>query len=125
VVISDRAYNPDQLNITPGTTVTFVNNGTGPHTATAYNNLFDTGVLEQGESLEVYFEGAGTVTYHDALNPDMQGSIIVGEDVGGEDTAPQKREAAEDEEEDEEEADNESSSEADEQDTESDEPAED
>src|SRR5215208_7077496 len=78
VDITDDAFDPSELNIAAGTTVTFVNNGTGPHTATADNNLFDTGELEQGESLDVYLEGAGSVTYHDELNPDMTGSITVG-----------------------------------------------
>ena len=78
VDITDDAFDPSELNIAPGTTVTFVNNGTGPHTATADNKLFDTSQLEQGQSLDVYFEGAGSVTYHDELNPDMKGSITVG-----------------------------------------------
>jgi len=44
VDISNHAFNPAQLNVAPGTTVTFVNNDTEPHTATADNGLFDTGV---------------------------------------------------------------------------------
>jgi plastocyanin len=79
VDISDRAFNPAQLNITPGTTVRFVNSDTEAHTATADNDLFDTGELEPGESLEIYFEGTGSVTYHCELHPDMKGSIVVGE----------------------------------------------
>src|SRR5918998_3932521 len=43
VDISNHAFNPAQLNVAPGTTVTFVNNDTEPHTATADNGLFDTG----------------------------------------------------------------------------------
>src|SRR5918998_4559710 len=35
VDISNLAFNPAQLNVAPGTTVTFVNNDTVPHTATA------------------------------------------------------------------------------------------
>jgi plastocyanin len=79
VDISNHAFNPAQLNVAPGTTVTFVNNDTEPHTATADNGLFDTGVLQPGQSLDVYLDGAGTVTYHCELHPDMQGSIVVGE----------------------------------------------
>ena len=45
--------------------------------------------------MEVYFEGAGTVTYHDDLHPDMKGSIVVGEGAGEEDSAPQKGTAEE------------------------------
>src|SRR5215204_1699869 len=79
VDIRDHAFNPAQLNVAPGTTVTFVNNDTEPHTATADNGLFDTGVLEPGSSFDVFFDGSGTVTYHCELHPDMQGSIVVGE----------------------------------------------
>src|ERR687898_1486132 len=79
VDIRDHAFNPAQLNVAPGTTVTFVNNDTEPHTATADNGLFDTGVLEPGSSFDVFLDGSGTVTYHCELHPDMQGSIVVGQ----------------------------------------------
>src|ERR671915_1744312 len=79
VDIRDHAFNPAQLNVAPGTTVTFVNNDTEPHTATADNGVFDTGVLEPGQSLDVFLDGSGTVTYHCELHPEMQGSIVVGE----------------------------------------------
>ena len=79
VDIRDHAFNPAQLNVAPGTTVTFVNNDIEPHTATADNGLFGTGVLEPGYSFDVFLEGSGTVTYHCELHPDMQGSIVVGE----------------------------------------------
>src|SRR5919112_1362309 len=79
VDISNHAFNPAQLNVAPGTTVTFVNNDTEPHTATADNGLFDTGVLQPGSSFDVFLDGSGTVTYHCELHPDMQGSIVVGE----------------------------------------------
>src|ERR671911_1404487 len=79
VDIRDHAFNPAQLNVAPGTTVRFVNNDTEPHTATADNGLFDTGVLEPGSSFDVFLDGSGTVTYHCGLHPDMQGSIVVGQ----------------------------------------------
>jgi plastocyanin len=89
VDIHDHAFDPAQLNVAPGTTVTFVNNDIEPHTATADNGLFDTGVLEPGYSFDVFFDGAGTVTYHCELHPDMQGSIVVGQaaEAGGEEGA--------------------------------------
>jgi plastocyanin len=91
VDIRDHAFNPAQLNVAPGTTVTFVNNDTEPHTATADNGLFDTGVLEPGSSFDVFFDGSGTVPYHCELHPHMQGSIVVGpasEAGGAEGTNP-------------------------------------
>ncbi len=84
VDIRNLAFEPAQLNIASGTTVRFVNKDPEWHTATADNELFDTGPLEAGESFEVYFEGAGTVTYHCELHPDMKGSIVVGEGGAGE-----------------------------------------
>jgi plastocyanin len=91
VNIYNHAFDSAQLNVASGTTVRFVNKDTEAHTATADNNLFDTGVLEPGESFKVYFEGSGTVTYHCELHPDMKGSIVVGKGGGGEDTTPQKQ----------------------------------
>ena len=90
VNIYNHAFDSAQLNVASGTTVRFVNKDTEAHTATADNNLFDTGVLEPGGSFKVYFEGSGTVTYHCELHPEMKGSIVVGEG-GGEDTTPQKQ----------------------------------
>ena len=105
VNIYNHAFDPAQLNVASGTTVRFVNKDTEPHTATADNDLFDTGELEPGGSFKVYFEGSGTVTYHCELHPDMKGVIVVGEGGGGEDPTAEKRTA--------EEAPNEPSSEAD------------
>src|SRR5215211_9109686 len=79
VEIRNNAFIPAQLNVAPGTTVTFVNRDDVPHTATSDNKLFDSGELAPGASFPVVLEGAGTVTYHCELHPEMQGSIVVGE----------------------------------------------
>ena len=79
VEIRNNAFIPDQLNVAPGTTVTFVNRDSVPHTATSDNKLFDSGQLAPGASYPVVLDGAGTVTYHCKLHPEMQGSIVVGE----------------------------------------------
>ena len=89
VEIRDHTFNPAQLNVAPGTTVRFVNNDTEPHTATADNGAFDTGVLQPGYSSEVFLDGSGTVPYHCELHPDMQGSIVVGEAGEAEGTTTQ------------------------------------
>ena len=94
VDINDLGFAPPQLNIAPGTRVMFINNGEEAHTATADNEVFDTGKLERGESTWVYLRGSGTVTYHDQLHPDLRGSIVVGA-AGGEDTTTQKGMAGE------------------------------
>ena len=95
VDINALAFDPPQLNIAPGTRVFFVNTDTKPHSVAADKGVFNTGRLEPGDSSWVLFEGAGSVTYHDELNPDMKGRIVVREGVGAEDTAPQKGTAEE------------------------------
>jgi len=91
VDVSDRAFDPSLLNIAPGTRVMFLNTGVEPHTVTADNEVFNLERLEPGDSSWVLLEGAGTVTYHDELNPNMKGSIVVGKDGGAGDTTPQKQ----------------------------------
>ena len=78
VDIRDHAFNLARLNVAPGTTVRFVNNDTEPHTATADNGLFDTGVLQPGSSFEAFLDGSGTANYHCELHPDMKGTVVVG-----------------------------------------------
>src|SRR5215217_7416587 len=73
VEIRNNAFNPAQLHVAPGTTVTFVNNDTVPHTATSDNGAFDTKELPPGYSMDVFLDGEGTVPYHDELHPDMKG----------------------------------------------------
>ena len=94
VDINALAFDPPHLNIAPGTRVFFVNTDTKAHSVAADKGVFNTGRLEPGDSSWVLFEGAGSVTYHDELNPDMKGRIVVREGVGGEDAAPRGEDAA-------------------------------
>jgi plastocyanin len=78
VSIEDNFFEPADAAIEPGDTVTWTNNGAVPHTVTAENGLFDSGVLEPGESYTVDFDGQGTVAYYCTLHPEMRGSLTVG-----------------------------------------------
>lgn len=85
VEILNNAFNPPQLNVAPGTTVTFVNRDSVPHTATSDNKLFDL-EIPPGSSYPVVLEGEGTVPYHCELHPEMKGTIVVGDGSGAEGT---------------------------------------
>ena len=85
VEIRNNAFNPAQLHVAPGTTVTFVNNDNVPHTATSDTKLFDL-EIPPGSSYPVVLEGEGTVPYHCELHPEMKGSIVVGDGSGAEGT---------------------------------------
>jgi plastocyanin len=85
VGIGDNFFDPPDAAVEPGTTITWTNNGARPHTVTADDGSFDSGVLNPGDSYTVAFDGQGTVRYHCTIHPQMRGSVIVG---GGSGTAP-------------------------------------
>jgi plastocyanin len=78
VSIQDFFFSPADVTVEPGTTVTWVNEGTVPHTVTSDDGQFDSGVLMPGDSYTVMFKGRGTITYHCAIHPSMTGSVTVG-----------------------------------------------
>ncbi len=87
VEIDDRTFDPSQLDVGAGTTVTWTNGDTEAHTVTADNGLFDSGVLEPGQSYSTWLGGSGTVSYHSETDLDMKGSVLVGGVSGGGETS--------------------------------------
>jgi plastocyanin len=84
VSIQDFFFDPADAAVDSGTTVMWINEGNEPHTVTADDGSFDSGVLNPGDSFMVTFLGSGTMTYHCEIHPGtMMGSITVGEGSGG------------------------------------------
>ena len=83
VNIGDNFFDPPNAAVEPGSTITWTNNGDEPHTVTADDGSFDSGMLNPGDSYTVAFDGQGTVTYHCAIHPEMRGSVTVGGGGGG------------------------------------------
>jgi plastocyanin len=83
VGIGDNFFDPPDAAVEPGSTITWTNNGARPHTVTADDGSFDSGVLNPGDSYTVAFDGQGTVTYFCAIHPEMRGSVTVGGSGGG------------------------------------------
>ncbi len=83
VKIADFKYHPNPVNVGVGDTVTWTNEDSEPHTATANNASFDTGTLDQGESGSHTFNKAGTFKYTCTIHPDMKASVVVGGGGGG------------------------------------------
>jgi plastocyanin len=86
VAIKDGTFDPEQLEVAAGTTVTWTNGDTEAHTVTADNGLFDSGVIEPGRYYSTWFGGSGTVEYHSKTDPDVKGSVVVGGASGGGET---------------------------------------
>src|SRR5215218_6277341 len=92
VNIGDNFFDPPDVAVEPGSTITWTNKGDEPHTVTADDGSFDSERLNPGDSYTVAFGGQGTVTYHCEIHPDeMRGSVTVG--VGG-GTAPAEEQPA-------------------------------
>ena len=77
VDIRDLAFDPSDIEVAVGTTVTWVNNDTVPHTATASDGAFDSGVFDPEERFSYTFDETGRVDYSCLLHPEMQGSVTV------------------------------------------------
>ena len=81
-------YEPTNLEVKKGSTITFLNNDAVPHTATStldelgsltpsiYDG-FDTGLLKVNEKSEITLDEEGTFNYFCTIHPFMQGSLTV------------------------------------------------
>lgn len=78
VRITNFEFVPANLTIAAGDSVTFINEDSAPHTATADSGAFDTGRLRQGQSATLTFNGGGSFPYFCAVHPRMRGSLSVG-----------------------------------------------
>lgn len=77
VQISNFNFSPATLTVKIGDTVTWTNQDSMGHSATADDKSFDTGVFGQGKSGTVTLSKAGTYPYHCSVHPSMHGTIIV------------------------------------------------
>jgi plastocyanin len=77
VSIVDYSFSPGTTTVHVGDTITWTNTGKQPHTATANDNSFNTGILRNGQSASHTFSAAGTFTYYCVVHPFMHGTVVV------------------------------------------------
>ena len=81
VSIQDFFFDPDQLTVAPGTTVTWVNEGEAPHTVTSTDGKeLDSATLQPGDTYSFTFkdDDAGeTYAYQCTIHPQMTASVSV------------------------------------------------
>lgn len=77
VTIADFNYEPADLAVAAGTTVTFTNEDGFAHTVTAKDKSFDSGNLDEGATFEHTFEEPGTYAYLCAIHNSMTGTVTV------------------------------------------------
>ena len=81
VSIQDFFFDPGQLSVAPGTTVTWVNEGQAPHTVTSTDGKeLDSATLQPGDTYTFTFDegDAGeTYAYQCTIHPQMTASVTV------------------------------------------------
>lgn len=75
VTIQGFAFQPAELEIAAGDTVSFTNADNAPHTATALDGSFDTGRLNAGDSGSITVAEAGSYEFKCNFHPAMRGTI--------------------------------------------------
>ena len=96
VEIADFTFSPGTVEVAVGTTVTWTNNDSAPHTVTADDGAFDSGELAQGDTFGMTFDTAGTYSYFCEIHPQMTASVVVTEAEDEAADAADEDEAADD-----------------------------
>ncbi len=78
VQIQGNAFTPPQIQVAVGAIVTWTNLDTVPHSVTAIDGSFDSGMLDPGEEWVHAFAAAGTFGYTSSTNSTMQAIVVVG-----------------------------------------------
>ena len=77
VAIRDFAFAPGNLEVPVGATVTWTNYDDLPHTATAKDESWDTGILNKGDTKTISFDKAGEFEYYCKVHPNMIARLTV------------------------------------------------
>jgi plastocyanin len=75
VSITATGFNPDDVTVKPGDTVTWKNNDTANHQVVADRGEFKSPVLKPGNTYSFRFELEASYAYHDAMKPSSVGTV--------------------------------------------------
>jgi plastocyanin len=75
--LGKAAFMPDALTVPAGTTVTWTNTDSIPHTSTSDAKGWDSGIVGPGQQFTVSLQTPGTYSYHCTLHPGMVGTVVV------------------------------------------------
>jgi plastocyanin len=77
IKIENFTFNPAEITIKPGTTVTWQNGDDIPHSIVEDNAKFRSKALDAGETFSMAFANAAEIGYFCGLHPRMKGKIVV------------------------------------------------
>jgi plastocyanin len=83
VYVSMKAaqFNPERISVPVGTTIVWTNDESIPHTVTAGDESWDSGVLQEGASYTLTFDTPGNYCYYCVLHPGHAGEPCSGSGV--------------------------------------------
>ena len=74
---ADFAFRPATIEVAAGGRVTWTNRGVAPHSVTAKDGAFDSGMLESGATFAQTFATPGSYAYLCAFHPEMTATVRV------------------------------------------------
>lgn len=77
VDIVDLDFEPQEIEIAVGGTVTWENTGEVAHTVTSRSAGFDSGSMSPGDTFTLTPDASGTISYFCQFHSSMQGTIVV------------------------------------------------
>ncbi len=77
LTIRNFAYQPANIQVRVGTTLTWTNQDNVPHSVTFKNGMKDSGLLSQGQSFSYAFNTPGTYQYYCTVHPYMVATVTV------------------------------------------------
>lgn len=72
-----KYYSPVNATVQNDAAITWTNKDIAPHTATASDGSFDTGIINVGSTGSATVKGQGDIQYHCTIHPWMHGSLLV------------------------------------------------
>ncbi len=77
VEITGLEFVPESIKVNPGDTITWVNRDIVPHTATSKDGTWDTGTINQNESMSLIVSKKMTSAYNCRFHVNMTGTVVI------------------------------------------------
>lgn len=77
ISLKGSTFTPSELIVSPGQTVTWINNDSAAHTIAGSQNDWESGNINPGSSFSLVFKHSGTYSYNFKQDPEVTGLIKV------------------------------------------------
>lgn len=77
LTMQNYRYQPANIQVKVGTTITWTNQDNSPHSVTFKNGMKDSGLLTQDQSFSYTFNAPGTYQYYSTVDPSMVATVSV------------------------------------------------